>query len=541
MTTHGDHTSNRRPLHAACIAATVIFACGDQQTPTTLIPFAELPWRSVGPPPECTASAMPFVAPNLAPISGDIRVEFSAVLQPIGILERVEITVTTNGDRDDSANGAIAIDLDGGGEVVSISDVVEGRATADVVFRTPGDYVVTASFVDDGRTGTTGVRAYTTQLAVWELDVDADELERISDNPGERIKINGALSIEGNRHPVKLRLHGGSSRFFPKTSFRFDLKEGATAAGQRHLILRAEFADKSLLRNWLGYELFRNGTWLPTPDSEFVHFRINGRYYGVMNHVERIDDDYLTRRDMSRTASLYEADPPLEYILPGGNLTPIPEQDYAKVYQWHNGGANYEDLRDLVEFVLQVPQEASEVVLHSEVSVDSYVSYVAMMATIQNHDHIRKNYYLYRDVQADESRWQILPWDLDLSLGHLWGAADDVLDDHFITDADPLVGMKVRARGGFYNQLIDRVLTTETFYTRFLAILEHIHNTVFTEDFIESRLQSALCRMTPDLLADTRKRTSNSTYLDQVETLRRFVRERRPIIRSLLLEGRSQL
>ena len=85
----------------------------------------------------------------------------------------------------------------------------------------------------------------------------------------------------------------------PPTMTRF-------VGGRRAIILRGEWNDKTMLHNWLAHEVFRQGTWLPTPETRYVHFRLNGRYYGLMLQVERIDrGEYgLKRRERRRNEGL---------------------------------------------------------------------------------------------------------------------------------------------------------------------------------------------------------------------------------------------
>ena len=509
-----------------------LLVAGCSETPEFVLPWPQ----GIQALADCVPYEGGFTEPTVEEPAGDVRMFFSSHMEPIGVAVPVAIEVFLPGTDalDEEAQGAITLDIGDTGEVLEQSSVVNGRAHAVIRFDRVGTHPVgvTATLAQDMRVGTREIVAFSSQLPIWEIAVVETDFERILDDPGQRIKIPVDLVIDGDAYTGEMRLHGGSSRFYPKKSFRIDLDNGPTKDGERHLIVRAEYADKSLLRNWLGYELFRNGTWLPTPRSELIHLRLNGAYYGVMNHVERIDSEFLTQRGMSATGSLYEADPPTELSVPGGSLEPLQFlDDYRQIYPWHQGTSMYEDLIDLIARVLQSPNSSFKKNFSQSVVVEDYLVYLSMMAVIQNHDHVRKNYYLFSDTHGMEDRWRFIPWDLDLTLGHLWDEENDVLDERIVVDADPFVGERSPERFGFYNHMIDRTLKTSSYRREFVAMMSRIVEKTFTEEFVNARIDNALCLATPDILADGNKRATNAEFLDRVDEIRDFVTARRNVIR----------
>jgi spore coat protein H len=485
--------------------------------------------------PSCIESGFGFdqTAPER---DGPVSIAFSAWLQPQGVDERAEIQVLNDqGDVDDSYNGTLSWTLPEGVELVSASQVVAGEAEATFRFTTLGDARVTAQLSGDARTGFADLIVYATQLPIWELEVDPDDLARIESNPESDEAIQGMLVVDGVPHATALRLHGASSRYFPKKSFRFELSEMGAVTGTygKKLVLRAEYNDKSLLRNWLALRMFRANTRIPTSRSQLVHFRVNGRYYGVMHNVERVASRMLDEWGLATNGSLYEADPEDAFLNPGGNLTPVtPPEDYPHVYQHQAGAIDYTDLRAFIEETLALPDDMFANAIERELEVDDYIDYLAMMAAIQNIDHIRKNFYLYRDpLQA--RGWRVLPWDLDLTFGHLWSEENDVLEEEIATDADVFVGVQVPERGGFYNQLIDRLLTLPSYRARFLTRLDAMLSTGLTRSAAEAMLANAVCRATPDILADRQKRASNAEYESRVAEIGDFLDARFSYVQSL--------
>jgi hypothetical protein len=490
----------------------------------------EARWPSRRTPLPGCASARPFVEPALASPSGPVAILRQAVLEPVGHDVRVPIEIRgADGEVDTSAEGALAVVSDDALTSVPAVVVADGRAEAVLRFVAAGTRTITAT-LSDGRAGTVQIEAFDSRLPVWELTAEPTELEAVMNDPAGTLKASVAVQLGESHYTGKVRLHGGSSRYYPKQSFRIDLASGqAFADGSDHAIMRSEWNDKTMLRNYLSSEVMRNGTWVPSFRAEPVHLRINGQYYGVMWRAQRVDEDFLVEHGLPPDGSLYEADPPLAVSVPGGNLTTLASRDaYPLVYQHHAGRIEYDDLVSFIEQTLTLSEDDFRARIESEVMVDDVLVFLSAMAVIQNHDHIRKNYYLYRDPSL-EPRWRVLPWDLDLTFGHLYTDEADVLDERIFTDESLYFGERV-AEHDFYNQLTTRLLAVPQYRARFRAYTEHIANDVLSDGFIEGRIASFFCVATPDVLADTRKRASNDEYLSRVDELRAFIRARRAFV-----------
>ena len=467
---------------------------------------------------------------------GSLELEASAVLQPIGEEETVRVSVRdAKGKQDAAAEGALNITTDPGIVVVTSQQVKGG--TADVVLKVTkaGPHTLTATLAD-GRAGHIKLWGFKTQLPIWRVDADPADIATLYANPLEKIWIPATLTVAGETHTGKMRLHGGSSRTFSKKSFRLNLdKNQPLADGRRKLILRAEWVDKAMIRSYLAYEVVRHGTWLPASRLTYVHLRLGARYHGLMLHPDRVDKHILTDHNLNPNGSLYEADPPFEKSVPGGNLTVAKAAaDYKVLYQHHEGTLNYVDLIELIEVVLQLPDAQFADNIDRVVKVDDVLVFLAMSAVIQNHDWVKKNYYLYRDPTATDSRWTIIPWDLDLSFGHLWTPEEDIFDEQIFTDGNPYVGMNIGQL--FFNQLADRLFNVKRFRTRYRSFLAHLLEKTFDKAFLEPRMNNALCRMQPDMLADDGKRAKNQEVRSRVQEVRDFVVARRAWLTTWLKE-----
>ena len=493
-----------------------------------MISVDALPWPDPEDVETCDPYPGEFVSPDDLPSSGLVVMDFSAHMIPRGVDERVIVRVlsTDDGDIDTAAIGVVSVTGGDDRRVCETIAVVDGQGEGICRFDEIGTIALTAGFTAvDGETlfGDRTVIVFETQLPVWEMRIDASDYDEIMRSPGEEIYVPAELVAAGRGYGTEVRIHGGSSRSYPKKSFRFDLDKGLKLPDTHdHIILRAEWNDKSLLRNYLGLALFRNGTWLPTPSAEMVHFRVNERYYGVMWHVERIGGDFLRLRGMNNeTCSMYEADPAPACWIPGGDLSPLSDiQQYQCVYDLKKGDPTYADLIDFIEHTLQLDDDEFGKVIGDVLDVDAYFAYLAAMSVIGNLDHIKKNYYLYRDPEAADDRWIFFPWDLELTFGHRWTEENDVLDEGIFFDMSP-------EYVEYRNRLIDKLFVHPRFLVRYYDILDHILEHTFTMAFFKPRIERAVCAGAPDIWADTQKRATNEEYQERVTELYSYIENRR--------------
>jgi len=507
---------------------------GSNNVDTPMVSVDGLPWpKNTRELPSCDRWG-DFEEPEIEPSAGDIYLDLSAPMQPVNVDERIIVEVRTAGTTnvDTTVNSAFTLEVGSNATVVEKSDIEDGRGEAVVQFQRPGRYTLSASIAGDSRVGTVEVMAYQTQLPVWVMSIEELEMDKMLDDTWERVKVPAEITVEGESYETEVRIHGGSSRGYNKLSFRFDLGPDLMLPDTHdHIILRSEWNDKTMLRNYLSLEVFRNTTWVPAPNAEIVHFRINQRYYGVLWHVERIGGDFLRVRGLNNeTGTMYEADPPPDCWTPGGGLVPLDSlETYQCVYDQKKGEVEYTDLIELIEETLQLPDSEFVEVIDQVVNVDEYLTYVAVMGVIQNHDHVKKNYYLFRDPYADDDRWIVIPWDLELTFGHLWTEENDVLDEGIFTSES----VTFELCPGFCNQLTTRIYEIPEYQERFYQIIDYIVENGFTEDFIDERIENVICRATPDILADPLKRAANDEYLDRVDEIRLFVEQRRAYLQGL--------
>lgn len=101
-------------------------------------------------------------------------------------------------------------------------------------------------------------------------------------------------SVPLGQGTLDIRGRGNSTWSMPKKPYRLRLSTATALLGMpanRHWALLANYADKTLLRNDLVFDLARRMGWRYVPRSQFVHLRLNGSYDGVYQLTEHIRVD----------------------------------------------------------------------------------------------------------------------------------------------------------------------------------------------------------------------------------------------------------
>jgi hypothetical protein len=383
-------------------------------------------------------------------------------------------------------------------------------------------------------------------LPVWSLAVAPADLQRIVANPYDEIVVPCSLAVDDATYEegCEVRIHGGTSRDYPKKSFRIEFSEGAPHPGYaRKLTLRAEYNDASMLRNFLSHEFFRQATSVPAARAHHVWLRINGSDHGVMLLVERVGQDFLEGWGRSREAPTYECDPPPDLMrLGSGSFVPLPDAatyqaTYDRKTDAEGDGA---DLATFIEDAVWKDWLDSSRLLTSTrrtaplLAMDAYLEYLAALGVLQEHDHVRKNYYLsWQDDGTGTPRWEFYPTDLDMTFGCLWDeAAQDVICDSLITDEawdrgllpDAPAGYPVQA---FYNQLIQQVLRDPALRPRFDARICALLDGPFWTDGLPRLIDAMEETLAAPVAADAKDRNPDeASFHAAVSDLRLFVTRR---------------
>jgi subtilisin-like proprotein convertase family protein len=244
---------------------------------------------------------------------------------------------------------------------------------------------------------------------------------------------------------------GSSSQGFPKKPYGIELWDVNGNAIDSSLlgmpkesdwILSPSYSDKSLLNNFLTYELSREMGWYATR-GQFCEVVINGQYVGVYILMEKIKRD----NDRVDIANLQQTDITGDELT-GGYIFKIDKMTGNGGGGWYssfapdtapNGQTIYFQY-DYPSDVNIVPQQAAYIAAYVDsfemalagpgfmdtatgyahyINVNSFVDYFLLNELSRNVDGYRLSTYLYKDKNSNGGKLVIGPaWDYDLGYGN---------------------------------------------------------------------------------------------------------------------------
>jgi len=300
---------------------------------------------------------------------------------------------------------------------------------------------------DDGQTCSWGYCA--DPVLEWNLQIDPQDYQELLTHPFEDDYYACVLTAGGVDYTegCRIRSYGSTARTFPKLSFRITFPEDFDHPGySRKITLRTEYNDQTFLRNRLGYQTFSWLMRIPVPRTRYVNLRVNGEIYGLMLELERPGGKWLRLNGRDRNQSMYEA----EHSPRQGGLMPMPTLDMYDVidddimYNKKSGPEesgepdDFTDLASLIELTLwedflDSPSRSVTTLDRTAEAFDvnTFTSYLAVEALLQNRDHVTANYNIsYQRDSTGEPRWEVYPYDLDTSFGCVYnrGAGNNYCD-----------------------------------------------------------------------------------------------------------------
>jgi hypothetical protein len=238
----------------------------------------------------------------------------------------------------------------------------------------------------------------------------------------------GSVFFNGQfRDNVEMTLHGQSSAGFPRKSqninlnpgYKMTIKEGTPDVSDFAIL--STWADRTHVRNNLNIEIYEMAGGAPPHFAIPVRIHRNEAFHMVGNIMEQGDEEYLERIGYDPNGALY------------------------KMYNTFTGAAGNEkktrrtegteDLQNLYNAISTVNPDAAgrTTYLWDNVNLPNVIDFLAAKAIGSDHDCCHKNYYYYRD-SAGSGEWYALPWDFDLSIGHVWTNGPAYFSDTIITN-----------------------------------------------------------------------------------------------------------
>jgi hypothetical protein len=250
---------------------------------------------------------------------------------------------------------------------------------------------------------------------------------------------------------VAFKHRGETSCGRPKSSLRVKFNRGELFGGQKKLNLLAGWEDRSLLREKLAWDLFRD-IGHPGCRAELAAVYERGNvFHGLFVALEAPGARYLRRNGLPAGRGLWKCRNAFHGVAAGSHggfqrLTARGDESEEAALEELLSRIDSLHGEDHLDFVLR------------HLDVEAFIEYQAVKCLISDEDGFSKNWLLYHGSRGGRrgdqvERWTAHPWDLDLSFGQT-----NLQDEGIQTGRHPLNGTIDHARhGSGWNGLIEAV------------------------------------------------------------------------------------
>jgi CotH kinase protein/Lamin Tail Domain len=195
------------------------------------------------------------------------------------------------------------------------------------------------------------------------------------------------------------------------------------------------YSDKTKMRSSLTYQIY-DETGSPCHFAFPIRMQRNGLFYALYNVVEDADDRWMERIGFDPEGALFKVYNTLSSAAIGVNANV--EKKTRKTLDIAGGIAT--DFQGLLDGLVESKSlSLRRQFAYDNVSLPTFVNYMAVSLITNNQDQGHKNYYMYRDTNRSRE-WHLLPWDVDLSFGHTWTSAQGYWDDDIDSQRGPTLG-----------------------------------------------------------------------------------------------------
>ncbi|KIL36924.1 spore coat protein CotH [Cohnella kolymensis] len=350
-------------------------------------------------------------------------------------------------------------------------------------------------------------------LPVRTLRISDSTIETMEDNIWNDRYSSAWMKTNGRTSAVSVRYRGGHTREYPKRSYEV-VREGQT------FHYNAEYDDPSMIRNSLSFAFFPM-IGVPAPRTKHVLLYLNDELLGLYLEIEGVEKSFFRRRKIGASSLFYAVNNKADFnrYLPDSNKL---KSSLLAGYE-HRFGGRQEKLK-LTSFISGFHRRQGKELrefLNAKLDVDNYLRWLTGAVLTGNYDGFEQNYALYRNRKNGKLR--IIPWDYEGTWGrNCYGK---------IVDSD-LVSV------GGYNSLTRKMLELRQFRAQYKSILRSALNGPFTEKKLMPLIEKKIAALAPYIRDDPNRRWSYHEFLGEPEVFRKYIRERRSIVKTEL-EGRK--
>lgn len=296
--------------------------------------------------------------------------------------------------------------------------------------------------------------------------------------------------------------------------------------GFKKLSLKNNFDDKSMLREKVATDVFRNAGLVASHTAFYTVYVDHGdgpQYFGVYTMVEEVDDTVLDTQFSDDDGNLYKPDGDAASFALGS----YNESEYVKKTNEDEG--DFDDVASLLAIVNDGSRTSDPATwrtnLDDVLDTDVFLKYLAVNTVVQNWDtygRMTHNYFLYNNPDTSKLTW--IPWDNNeaLQTGKMGGSLP--LDFSGLNSTEwPLIGYLYQDAvyktqyDTYVQEVVDdafSVSTMQSLYATYVALIEpYATSEVAGYSFLEnsSDFQNAVNELNTHV---TSRAAAVSDYLD---------------------------
>ncbi len=350
-------------------------------------------------------------------------------------------------------------------------------------------------------------KSYPPPPPVYRLYADPADLDDLARHPYSDETIPATFTHERSWE-VDARYRGDTARLMPKKCWKVFFPGSDLFQAQEELNLNADYVDQTLLRSYVGYDLF-DRVGVPSPRADYARLYINDEYYGLFSQAEQVDELFLHRQGIEIHGNLYK--PYYGGLHALDHIEDPEEREWWYRYYYPkktNRKSGIDDVVAFIELINHTPDEQFPGTIAETLDVNGWLDWYAVNILIGNFEMMEKNYYIYHDLSA--GRWAILPWDVDLALGHNAGPGGGgyghLLDTELSWDNPIDSGTQESKKvDGKWNVLIDRMMDVPEFRFYYCRRLRELMADEFSPAEMYPRIGAAFARIRPWAEADANR------------------------------------
>ena len=274
---------------------------------------------------------------------------------------------------------------------------------------------------------------------------------------------NGHEALESN---IEIRGRGNSTWGFPKRPFQIRFPDKVEVLGlpkDKKWILLANYTDKSMLRNELGFSFGELSQLEWTPENRFVDLYFNDDFHGTYQIIQKVEES-KNRVDIGEDGYLLEIDqlsglePDDVYVRTDKNLYNIKEPELQNGSEAYEYIQNY--LNQMEEAIWSEDFLDPELGYQKYLDIDSMVDWYLINEISRNTDSKFFTSVFLHKKRGEKIKMGPL-WDFDLAFGNV-----DYNDNH-------MTGGFFLKNEGWMVRLFEDPVFVEKVKERFLHFYTH--------------------------------------------------------------------